>query len=137
MGFYNIYTEGEQAEAYKRKKEAEEAKAKEQEEKRRCRYASNEQPGARQHISGYTKLGTPITDGPTKEDKKRDKDTSKAAKRAIKGENFESPEEKEYQYNIAKDAANRHMRRHPDQWKRGHHIGPKSESGIFESIEFL
>ena len=137
MGFYNIYTEGEQAEAYKRKKEAEKAKAEEQEERHRFRYGSDEQPGAKQHVSGYTKLGTPISDGPTKEDKKRDKDASKAAKRAIKGEKFESPEEKASQDNLAKDAANRHMRRHPDQWKRGHHIGPKSESGIFESVEFL
>lgn len=35
------------------------------------------------------------------------------------------------------DAINRHMRRHPDQWDGDKRIKIRSESGIFESVEFL
>ena len=35
------------------------------------------------------------------------------------------------------DAINRHMRRHPDQWDGDKRIKTRSESGIFESVEFL
>lgn len=35
------------------------------------------------------------------------------------------------------DAVNRHMRRHPDQWDGDKRIKTRSESGIFESVEFL
>ena len=35
------------------------------------------------------------------------------------------------------DAINRHMRRHPDQWGGDKRIKTRSESGIFESVEFL
>ena len=36
-----------------------------------------------------------------------------------------------------RDAINKHMRRHPDQWEDGKYIGPKKESSIFESVTFL
>lgn len=35
------------------------------------------------------------------------------------------------------DAIERHMRRHPDQWEGSKRIKTRSESGIFESVEFL
>lgn len=35
------------------------------------------------------------------------------------------------------DVVNRHMRRHPDQWDGDKRIKTRSESGIFESVEFL
>ena len=35
------------------------------------------------------------------------------------------------------DAINKHMRRHPDQWDGDKRIKTRSESGIFESVEFL
>lgn len=35
------------------------------------------------------------------------------------------------------ETVNRHMRRHPDQWDGDKRIKTRSESGIFESVEFL
>ena len=73
---------------------------------------------------------------PSKEDKARDKAAQKVAKRATKPGLFPDID-KQRETDIARDAVNRHMRRHPDQWDGDKRIKTRSESGIFESIEFL
>ena len=126
MGFYNIYTEGQQAEEYKSRK------TKEAEEKEK---ADREAYEKRYGQDSYTKgIRGNLNDGevtPTKEDKKRLKYASKFAFRNT-DMNPSDKEESKRDLEYAKDVANRNMRRHPDKWDKSHH-----ESGIFESVEFL
>ena len=72
----------------------------------------------------------------SKEDKDRDKAAQRVAKRATHPGVFPN-EDKKRETDIARDAVNRHMRRHPDQWDGDKRIKTRSESGIFESVEFL
>ena len=68
---------------------------------------------------------------PSKEDERRQKYATRAAKRAVKP-GFKPDTETRRQVELARDAVNRNMRRHPEKWNKSHH-----ESGIFESVEFL
>lgn len=65
------------------------------------------------------------------DDIKRQKYATQAAKRAVKPGLFPDNETKR-QLDLARDAVNRNMRRHPEKWNKSHH-----EQGIFESVEFL
>ena len=67
----------------------------------------------------------------SKDDIKRQKYATQAAKRAVKPGLFPDNETKR-QLDLARDAVNRNMRRHPEKWNKSHH-----EQGIFESVEFL
>lgn len=74
---------------------------------------------------------------PTSEDKKRDKAAEKVAKRITKPGLFPDIDKKR-EMDLTRDAVNRHMRRHPDQWDGDKRIKTRSEAcGIFESVEFL
>ena len=166
MGFYNIMLEGQQAEEYKaRKAKAEEHNEKEFEKdayRLMGKKAVNQVNQGKQPESFETP-GDKYTDRYYKAnpdyDKKyqhmgsqwaKDLDRLSDLRRGANAHNVASRElrrrddGKEYidggemiQYLHSVDSVNRHMRRHPDQWDGDKRIKTRSESGIFESVEFL
>lgn len=168
MGFYNIMLEGEQAEAYKKKKADEEwyertlGHSKEYMNRVYGKDFGGEK-GKKGYYSGFysktddkgidhdypaglvgdrnndpnprvSKDGTWVRHGKSVEDAKRQK-----AARMVSGRINGDPKwEEGWGYDRGDvDVINRHMRRHPDQWDGDKRIKTRSESGIFESVEFL
>ena len=135
MGFYNIMLEGEQAEAYKAKKAKE---AEENEKAEAERVAKRNQAGVKtQDFEDKFYEG----DSEARKDHNRFIDARKVVlrdedKRASNWRNTPMRDTKKA-YTDDRDAVNRHMRRHPDQWDGDKRIKSRSESGIFESVEFL
>ena len=149
MGFYNIYLEGEQADRYKMKKHNKEVVANASEKRRyEERYGIDKETGKHTGRSGYGSKPDSASEVHSKallgaknnnveqrgsntvrissdEDQKRAINTAKVMRRAG-STNMDDA-----------DAINRHMRRHPEQWENGKYIGPKSECGIFGSVEFI
>ena len=138
MGFYNIVLEGQQADEYRKKKNEYYAKL-------NAQSSDTLKDVARDHKRF---IANPELSKKAEEVEKRDSD-KRDAKAAEIEDNYDESREKELHkawqhcsnadrsYFRTADAIARHMRRHPDQWKDGKHIGPKKEAGIFESVEFL
>lgn len=85
-----------------------------------------------EHRDGSTRTVTNKTVyNHSREDDHRDRLASKTAKKAVKPGLFPDEETKR-QVELARDATNRNMRRHPKKWN-----GSKHESTIFESVRFL
>lgn len=140
MGFYNIILEGQQAEEYKARK------AKEAEEK----YKENEERVKRRLRSGIKTQGDfedkYYNDDP---DAIKDQDRFMNAKKVVQRDdnsrfNPATVYDRKFRgldgnaWADDRDAVNRHMRRHPDQWDGDKRIKTRSEAcGIFESVEFL
>lgn len=134
MGFYNIYTEGQQAEEYKARKDKE---AEEKEKAEAERINRRLQAGVKtQNFEDEYYDGNPSA----RKDHNRAIDARRVVlrdedKRATNWRNTPMRYTKQ-DYTDDRDAVNRHMRRHPDQWDGPNRV--KSESyGIFESVELL
>lgn len=134
--------EGEQAEEYKKRK-AEEADRKEKEEKERVnrRFGNHgfRDGGGRKGIEDRYNMGTETEHDI--EDDHRFVNANKAAvrddyKRAANWKNTPMRDTKA-DWHYSQDAIDKHMRRHPEQWDGDKYIGPRKESSIFESVEFI
>ena len=159
MGFYNIYTEGQQADEYRARKAREE---KEQNDKVLNRNYGKDIGGekkakGRDNSGDYVKTDKDGTEHvyPSGVIGNKNRDTRFEGEDDIGKYKFHSySHEDKLRRDAARNAANRnnnnngwkhtdadainrHMRRHPDQWDGDKYIGPKKECGIFESVEFI
>lgn len=138
MGFFNIYNEGQQAEEYKARK-AKEAEEKEKAEAERVnrRIQAGTQTKT-QNFDDEFYSGNPSA--------RKDHNRAIDARRVVlrdedhRAHNWRNTPMRytKQDYTDDRDAVNRHMRRHPDQWDWPNRIKTHSEAyGIFESVEFL
>lgn len=165
MGFYNIYTEGQQAEEYKARKakEAEEEKQKAIDYYKGGRLTRNEDliPVLRDENRRLSDIVSTIHT--VRDDKNSGKATKKDVdkyvdkymekyknlrnagyhhsfpKEGIKaGDGYvQKTSDYTYKQDLAAAAIAKDKRRHPDRWKRGEDGQLHREQGIFESVEFL
>ena len=158
MGFYNIVLEGQQAEEYLMRKKAEEQNKKNADIEHSTKREDNK---VVRNLDNMTfKNISNNADNVEKRDRDRrnleyDVAISKANMASKKHGAFSDEAKKAYEDSSIKkknynnyanaifndrdstDSIERHMRRHPDQWDGDKRIKTRSESGIFESVEFL
>ena len=154
MGFYNIYTEGQQAEEYLMRKKAEEKKKEDADKKhaetRALRKghdtssvdirnsASNVEKRDYDRRNFEYDIAISKADMAAKKHGIFSDEANKAYKdRSVKKKNYNNYANAIFNDMDSTDAIERHMRRHPDQWDGDKRIKTRSESGIFESVEFL
>ena len=104
--FLDVYVEGEQAEEYKHRK-AEEADKKQKEEEART--------NRRNPFIGNSGYKNPNKSGVTDEDKRAAKSINRVGNHLIQTRTMTSKSSSDI--DDAVNAQNRHMRRHPDQYK--------------------
>lgn len=118
----SFINESEQAEEYKKRKAEEATKREREEEERQSRRSNAEYPFVAN-------------------DKQSHDDTDKFSNiGAFMQRHYEKNNNWEEYYGKGKydrEAIDRHMRRHPEQWNGDKYIGSKKESSIFESVEFI
>ena len=132
-----IVLEGEQAEEYKRRKAEEKARKEKEEEERDHRRYDNDRYGnkytssnpnykkiIRDALNGDDKASDRWDEMRTNDDRRMDDAAYKANKQYYNGSRPMNSKENRY----AIDATNKHMRRHPEQYK---------ESSIFDGVEFV
>ena len=90
-------------------------------------WTRDERDGRTEHIN------TLETRSPSKDDKTRDKYAQKVAKRTAKPGLFPDVD-KQRETDVVRDSVNKHMRRHPDKWKKDKQV---HENSIFESVQFI
>ena len=159
MGFYNIYTEGQQAEEYLMRKKAEEQNKKDADKEHSIKRVHNKVVHNLDNMA-FKNMENNANEVENRDSKRRyieyDVASSKVdmaankygifsdeAKKAhedrdIKKKNLNNYENDIFDNHDHTDAIERHMRRHPDQWEGSKRIKTRSEAcGIFESVEFL
>ena len=146
MSMYNIYVEGQQAEEYKKRKRDERMRAKFDDRPKRNMYAYSDDGYHKNYVAADQKNYDPdIKRNPYKSEKEgglSEKDAAKHSRemRAVSqkgsdiahkhskyiadkfGKHSDKADEFDNNFTVAVDAANKHVRRHPEQYK---------EQGIF------